>query len=409
MQNEKIIEKEQQFIITIKGNKIASFQEIKQQFNVVKVYENGLMGKAIGFGEDKLSALTEKAVHNLKYQINYPGLEGKETNQTETLIMDNLNILETQLLTKMKQLLEQITLRNPNFLFNNKIYLLHKTTFYENSNNLKYLHQIQELDFALTIKHKQSANIIDFTYMSTYYEKYNDEGIINDLTKLCEAFQTKPVELPSEVNVICPISEIIYQVVNDLRSDVYFSGASLFNNKLGEQVFNEQVNLLIDQSNGSYFAFFDDEGEVGQNHQTSLVQDGVLQQLFATRKQSKIYGIPSSKNAKIDENGLIGFNFDSLTAKTTHPSFQEVLGAEEGIYLVVTSGTSILPGGDFNIPVSLALKYQAGKIVGKIESFNLSGNIFQILNQDFLGITNNSLFSSIKEKYLIFKLRINDV
>ena len=65
------------------------------------------------------------------------------------------------------------------------------------------------------------------------------------------------------------------------------------------------------------------------------------------------------------------------------------------------------PSGDLGLPVMLAYVYENGLLLGTLPEFSLSGNIFDVLGKDFIGVAKNDAFSFMDETLIVARMKIN--
>jgi len=161
-----------------------------------------------------------------------------------------------------------------------------------------------------------------------------------------------------------------------------YQGVSPMADRVGEQLFDEQLTLLDDPTlegrPGS--SAYDDEGLPRQRR--ALIADGVL--------KGFIYDLKTAvqSNAEPTGNGERGlFNpprpgFSNLViAGGTTPLAEIIAGIDEG--LLVESPLGLGQGnvisGAFSNNLSLAFKIEQGEIVGRVKDVGIAGNVYQDL------------------------------
>ena len=64
------------------------------------------------------------------------------------------------------------------------------------------------------------------------------------------------------------------------------------------------------------------------------------------------------------------------------------------------------PSGDISLPSIVSYLYDSGKLVGRLPEFTVTGNIFDILGKDFVGVTQNGLYEFGRFKYMVYKAKL---
>lgn len=65
------------------------------------------------------------------------------------------------------------------------------------------------------------------------------------------------------------------------------------------------------------------------------------------------------------------------------------------------------PDGNVAMPVMLAYMYDNGKLVGTLPEFGISGNIFDLLGKNLLGVAENDIFSYKSENVIVTRFNID--
>jgi PmbA protein len=95
-----------------------------------------------------------------------------------------------------------------------------------------------------------------------------------------------------------------------------------------------------------------------------------------------------------------------LCLKNTAANLGDILKGK-AIYVCVTSGGDMTPSGDIGLPVMVGYLYENGNLLGKLPAFSLSGNVFDLLGNNFMGITQKGLFLLDDSPLLVTKFTIH--
>ena len=405
MEQEKITYKETSYSVSIAGGKVDSLRVKEDLKTVIRVYEDGKIGVAgrIGEGDDK--ALLEEAKAKLAQNIAYPcnlTENGKREENKVTKIIPAKDYVKT-----VKKLIARLNKCYPHFVFSNKINMGDEEIVYENSKNTKYVYKGNEIGGALVIKDKASANIMDLSY-GFVENSYDEDKIVGDIGKLLNVYHTK-VDMPEgEVPVIINTMEALQYGAQHLIAELYVSGSSLLNGKLGQKIFNDKVNILCDRkAENRSISFFDAEGVVNKDDKFHFVKNGEFCGLATYKRSAANFNLPLSGGgyAPFDEVPQPGF----VGLKMARTDSLKNLVKGKAIYVFITSGGDMTPDGTVGLPVQLAYLYDNGKLVGRLPEFGIQGNLFDFLGKDFIGVARDDTFDFSDDDVLVANFRINGV
>ena len=154
--------------------------------------------------------------------------------------------------------------------------------------------------------------------------------------------------------------------------------------------------------------FFDDEGVFFEDGKYYYVKNGVLTGLLATKKYKNDFGLEISgcaaaaydsiPNASVRENGFF--------VQPTDKNIKEITRGK-AILLNTYSGGDFTPAGDYSTPVMVGFLIEDGEIKGRINgSFNVSGNLFKLLGDDFLGAIPEETPSEMPGINLVMNMKV---
>ena len=87
-------------------------------------------------------------------------------------------------------------------------------------------------------------------------------------------------------------------------------------------------------------------------------------------------------------------------------SFYDMTDGKKSIFVAVASGGDFTNSGDYASPVQSAYLVERGKIIGRLKDITISGNIFEMFNQNFIGVPKDSIFKFNYELPLIIKMNV---
>ena len=161
-------------------------------------------------------------------------------------------------------------------------------------------------------------------------------------------------------------------------------GASPLKHKLGEQVFDNKLNLWDDATIaygvGSYP--FDDEGVSGRR--LPLVTNGVVTNFLYDLQTASLAGTQSTGNGQRAGGGFPRPDISSLILNGGDVPFEAMVeDTKEGLIVEQLMGADQgnLLGGDFGGNVLLGYKVENGEVVGRVKDTMIAGNVYQVLKE----------------------------
>ena len=404
MKTEKLISKESNRCLNVTANKVESLRINISSQNTFRIYDNGCIGVEGSLGEADWDALQQGAAAKLAQGIQYPETHGVRRSLTADSTVHIFD--EKDFIPKISRLLDRLAEENPKFLFSNKVQLNSSEDIYENSDGERYVYRGNQFLLALAIKLKGSPNIMDESY-DCESNCFDEDAICRDVKVICDAFLNKlPQVAEDEVTVIGGFEPLQF-AVQHLIADMYFNNASLFAGKMGTKLFNDKLTIEINRNPAEQInlPFFDAEGVVNDNYVNYIVRNGVLERLLTCKRSAAMYDTENIGSASANYNGVPNIGAGGFDVADTAENLSKLVKGK-AVYITNTSGGDMTPGGDISLPVMSAYLYDNGKLLGKLPEFTVTGNIFRLLGEDFVGVTENGLFGFGKHKYLVYKAKL---
>ena len=405
MDKQKIVTGERSCAATLAGGTVESVRFQEEERTSVRVYEGGKIGVAgrIGGGDD--AALEQSAREALAYGIPYPSaLCGGEVRSADT----RTEILsEIDFLPAVKKLAARLKERFPSFIFSNKISMEEGKVRYTDSAGTDLFYAGNAFIVSLTVKEAASANIMDLAY-GAVRGYYDEDAIVSDLSKLLDVYGNV-LALPEEELPVIIDANIVQYLLGHFMAETYQSGAGLLSGKMGQKIFGDEVDILLDRMPGKepLARFFDDEGVTLPGDKFYFVKEGRLCGLAAYRRTAAEFSLPLSGCgcAPFDGAPMCG-NFSGLEVDAHGKKLSEAVKGR-AIYISVVSGGDMTPDGKFATPVMCAYLYEDGKLAGRLPEFGISGNIFDLFGKNMLAIAENDLYGYTKETVLVSRFSID--
>ncbi len=174
-----------------------------------------------------------------------------------------------------------------------------------------------------------------------------------------------------------------------LVADLIAKGASVFANRIGDEVASPLVTLIDDGTMAGEWGHFaiDDEGRPAAHN--VLIQDGVLTDYMWDHLRSRKEGRPSSGNGRrqsYQHLPMVRMTNTYITAGQDDPA-EIIAGTDNGVYVAQLGGGQVNTAtGDFVFGMTEAYLIENGEITEPIREGNLIGNGPEVLTRiDMLG------------------------
>lgn len=404
MKKETLVYSASDRCINIVANTVESLRINNDVQNTVRVYNGGNIGVCGTLGNADFAQMEQQAIAQLSQGISYP-----ETHQKPVkLHLDTTKdiIAPHEFVSQTKQLLDRLAKENPQFLFGNKVQLNSSQTAYTDSDGTDLLYKGNEYVISLTIKHKGSANITDEFY-SAESNYFDQDKIAADVKMKCDAFLNKLPQIEGdEVTVISGLDPLQY-ILNHFVAELYFRQASLLSGKLGQKVFNNKFSLSVNRhpDKKTNLQFFDVEGVVNPDFCQHIVQNGELKRLITCKKSAAMFNTENLGSADASYNGVPSVSGAGLYVTPTAESLSNLVSGK-AVYVSTTGGGDMTSSGDIALPCIVGYLYEDGKLVGRLPEFTVAANVFDLLGDNFAGVTEKGLFEFGNRTYLVYKAKL---
>lgn len=357
-----------------------------------RVYENGCIGIAGTLGEPTQETWT-KAEEALQMEIPYPYEPSKnhcEHRRSGSWIPDS------EFIAKVERILKVLKEEFPEFILSNKIIAQEETISLKNDLGLDLSDKRYIVQLVLIVKHEASANVYDSAI--AYYGREPDEKEILDRGRAILRAHLNPIPMPTQRVPVIFTADTLAGILGDyLYAQKLKKNASLLSGKEGQKVFSDKLTLSVDLHENEYAIFFDAEGTVLPDDRLTLIDRGVVVRGIADKLCADEFGMELTACAQggYDDVPSLEVNPFSLTIEPAG-TLKEILNGRDAIYLCMADGGDITPAGDYATPVQTAYLYRDGELVGKLPEFNIRGNIFEMLGEDYLGTSSDGPLDSFK-------------
>ena len=222
-----------------------------------------------------------------------------------------------------------------------------------------------------------------FSYKGNHFDA---DELLSRFKKEYDAFYI-PADITSgRYPVVMDTADLFGTFLQHFVAEMYVSGASLLSGKLGQKAFSDKLSFKNDMNpaTNSGACFFDDEGCVAPDLRPTLIDKGTLTGVLTTKKSSDQFNLPDLGTAVAGYDGVPGLGFNRFYIEPTASALSALVPGK-AVYVVVTSGGDITPGGHFAAPVQMAYLMENGRLIGRLPDLNISGNFYELLGDDYIG------------------------
>jgi PmbA protein len=310
---------------------------------------------------------------------------------------------------EIDELLKELTAKQPDFIFSNKVTLQELNARMTNDNNLNLEHEDKIIEFSVLFKEKSSLNIMD-GYFGFIERRYDRKLILEETNMILEAYKKK-VLLPQngKYPIICAANEIpVSKLITDLNSHLFATGSSLFSDKLNKKVFNEKFSFYQSLNPEDVFnmPFFDAEGVINKDYKFTFIDKGVIKGPYTDKRTANKYNLELTGTSSSAYDGVPELGFLNFKVKESENTLKELLKGEVGILVLIADGGDFTSSGDFGTPVQLAMLFDGEKLIGRLPEFQLSSNIYDMFGEDFRGVGKDKILPFASTKYAVIDMNI---
>lgn len=392
MKKEWIKIEKKETAIKVRNTKV----EALRQKNIVKkgfrVFENGYIGISGCIGDTSDEILENQAMDNLSVKIEYP--YEIEKNRKDHRKYSSNPMTSQQLLENTENILEVLRNEYPEFDFSETVSIQETTVIHQNTEGLDLKYEDANYSIELLLKDKKSANLMD-GFIINQGRKMDIDKFWESTHPLLKAYSTD-IEMPDleKMPVLFLGLDTFADFLNRcLNGESYATGSSIFSGKIGEKLFNENINITqCRDSKETLSSFFDSEGVVQENDNYSLIENGVLKNVFTNKRVASKFALPNTGAASGEYDGMPNLSQTNLSLKVDNDDLKKALGNKPAIFVMLSAGGDFTPDGDYASPVQVSFLYDGEKLVGKLPELNIRSNIFKMLGEDYIGTFDNKYF-----------------
>ncbi|MFD3156873.1 metallopeptidase TldD-related protein [Haloimpatiens sp. FM7330] len=413
MKKEKYVDNMKETSLIISASKIDSVKIKDITKKSVRIYDGGYIGIAGGIGEVSTEELEKKAKENIKNKIPYEYEISKDKCISIDKTSEGMN--DKELLSEGEELLSRLCKENEDFIFSHKITMMERSTSLSNDENLNLSYKDKSICTELIFKEKSSSSIFD-GFIGYEGRKYNREQYLNMASRILKAYKNEvslPLEGKYKVGVYMDSCEELFLQIfsKDLNGRTFKKGGSIFSEKTGKKLFNENFTLMQTKNPKDVCLqpYFDMEGTVTEDYSYNLIENGVLLSPYTDKKTSKLYNLKNTAAASGNYDEVPTLGVPTLKVKPSNKTLKELFNGEEGILVYIASGGDYTSSGKFGTPVQLAFLFDGEHIIGRLPELQISSDVYKMFNEDFLGVCSDSLFGLEGGKVMVMNMDVKNM
>lgn len=359
-----------------------------------RVYDKGCIGVAGCLGQPTQETW-EEAVRALERKL--PS-SGPETGKVRHRDLTGEVLTPEEFLAKTRELLAILQKEFPDYVLSNKVIMTEFEERLSNDAGLDYVSVNRGYELSIVVKQIGSPNVFD-TFLMHQGRTYDFEQCLADARQILTAHRTL-LDMPEDKQPLFLTDAsggglagigILHQALNGQK---YHVGASQFQGKLGEKLFDSRVTIVGDRSGEDtpFACFFDAEGVVRENDRVAFIENGVLKNLMTDKKYAALLGSQSTGCADSPYDGAPTLSSCSLRVASTGQTVAQLTAGQDAILIGTASGGDWTDDGNFASPVQCAYVYRDGKLIGRLPEFTLSVKLDELFGERFVGCSTDRAF-----------------
>ncbi len=372
--------------LNVTNNYIDSIRNKHITKSCCRVYDGEYIGISSTLG-DETEEVWKEAEENLKLKITYKYKPESNKKRTRNLCE---NIDSESFVSDAEKLMEQMRMKFPEFIFNNKIILTQTITRLTNDAGLEYEDNDRIFVISMTVKHVDSANVFD-TMVYGIMRSWDADKFLAEAEAQLNAY-CKSTELPKDCKVLinADFQTIGAKLTEYMNGRLIGKESSPFSSKLGEKLFSSKLTVYSYRGDESILMpFFDSEGSTCEDDKCALIENGILLRPYSDKMNSDEFGFTNTASAGGAYDDVPTLSADTVWLKDSGKTYAELVDGKEWINAVLISGGDCTNEGDFSSPVQIAYLMKGTEYIGRLPEFNVSGNIYDLFGEDYVGTSSD--------------------
>ena len=388
--------------IQIEESEITAFNRENSEKYSFRVYKDGIAGIKFVKGkindDDGFRAAEENLALKRPYKFELES-GSRHRDKTEKEYSDK------ELMETARETLNYLKKNYPDFTYTGSVSKTKKTVSAKNDVGMDYSDTDCTMSVGVRFKHKDSKDIYDGYFGLS--KRVFDLKEFTDMADNYLSHYCTPAELPEEMIIQVQYYGLLAKIRECLDAEKIALGASLFSGKIGEKLFSDRFTVLHDVSDKETWhnCFFDGDGAVLPDDKYTYIKNGVLLTGYADKRTADKYGVKSTGSAVCDFSDTPSNGNVNLRIERSDKTVKELLDGRLSVVPMVYSGGGFNDKGDYAMPVQKAYLCDGGKFLGVLPEFTLSGNMYDMFSDDFIGVgSDDPIFS---DKQILLKMKYN--
>lgn len=257
-----------------------------------------------------------------------------------------------------------------------------------------------------------------YSYKQGIDANYNIDELINTFIERIKLARNEVGFESGVTNILFTpkaFKNILMTVTQGVNGNSVEKGISPLCNKIGQTIFDDRFTLIDDATLDNQLGSmpFDDEGTpTSRNY---LIKNGVLKSyVHSLKTAAKTNSQPTGNGVRGSYDAPPSPSINNMIIEPSKTSFEEMLemmGTGIIIDEILGLQMSNLLNGDIGGNISLGFKVENGKIIGRVKNAVFNSNIYKILKDDLMALSNlnythpivNSIFTVKKQPCALFK------
>jgi PmbA protein len=394
------------------NSQIASVRTQDEVERAVRVYDGGAVGTASAAGAVSLDTLTDQARAALSLGIPYPPEPSADASVSASHAGPEVALDE--LVGFTEDLLARLTAEFPDFILSQGVTHTRRAFTLQNDLGLDLRYEGSSTSVVLVVKERGSANIIDTFVFADSPELGARDGVDALLEVLRPALLAHSREQPAPSGRVPVVfasmaghagGPLLQLFQTDCTARSYATGSSLFSGKLNDPArpFHPDFHLADTRDAAAFRVCpFDMEGVVRARPALDIVRDGAVRNIAANKRDALRYDLPPTGSAVGALDELPSTGLAQLAITPTAPDLAALLGGREGLLVWFSAGGDVTRTGDISLPVQVAFKVAPdGQLLGRVPGLTLTGNLFKVFGEDYVGATEEKVDRYSEENFLV--------
>ena len=394
--------------LSVANNRISAVQKANTVKTGLRLYEDGCIGIAGAIGAYDENRLAGHAKQMLKFKIPYNCRPASDVSETVDL-SGSFTLSEEDFVRSSEALLEKLARRYPRFAFSHKITYEEFETRLQNDRGANLVCRDKWVQAELLIKHKKSKSVMDSVGVDVMRGS-DINGMFKAISETCACYEEQVSAPEGKMPVVFLLDNSVLNKFADLNGRAMGTGASLFAGKIGQKLFAEHFSLSVERKpREQYQCFFDAEGTVLPDGRFPLIENGVLQSPYSSKKIAAEYGYAVTGSAAGEYDSVPDTSYEGVRVQSSGKTIKELLGGRKAVYVVFASGGDYTSQGEYASPVQSAFLFDGSSLLGRLPQISISSNIYDMFGKDFIGSSSDGNSPHIPLKYLAMEMDVTTI